>query len=393
MKDKMFLMIPGPTPVPESALLALAKHPIGHRTPEFSSLLKEVFEDLKYVFQTKEDVFVFASSGTGAMEAAIFNLVNPGDKVLSLVIGNFGERWAKIAASKGADVEVINAEWGTAIDPEVLKARLAQDVNKEIKIVTLTHNETSTGVTNDVKTLNEIIQAHGALSLVDGITSIGAIPLKMDEWGVDVVVTGSQKGFMIPPGLAFLACSQKAWKVYEQCKHPSFYFNFGAHKKNAADSTTPYTPAVSLVVALAETLKMMRAEGLDDMYLRHETLAKGLRAAVRALGLKLFVEDDSIASNAITAILPPEGISVGDIRKTLKQDFDITVADGQGKLKGNLFRMGHLGFVSHRDMLGCVGALEMTLAKLGHKFEPGSGTAALIKTFLEMKEQKACTKS
>lgn len=392
MKDKMFLMIPGPTPVPESALLALAKHPIGHRTPEFSALLKEVFEDLKLIFQTKEDVFVFASSGTGAMEAAIFNLVNPGDKVLSLVIGNFGERWAKIAASRGADVEVINADWGNAIDPAVLKAKLDADVNKEIKFVTLTHNETSTGVTNDVKALNEIIQAHGALSIVDGITSIGAIPLKMDEWGVDVVVTGSQKGFMIPPGLAFLSCSQKAWKVYEQCKYPSFYFNFGAHKKAVAENSTPYTPAVSLIVSLKETLNMMKSEGLDAMYHRHAILAKGLRAAVRALNLNLYVEDDSIASNAITAILPPEGISVADIRKTLKQDFDITVADGQGKLKGNIFRMGHLGFVSFRDMLGCVGALEMTLAKLGHKFEPGAGTAALTKTMLEMKEKEACTK-
>lgn len=386
MKDKLFLMIPGPTPVPESALMALAKHPIGHRTPEFSNLLKEVYEDLRWVFQTKEDVFLFASSGTGAMEAAIFNLVNPGDKVLSLVIGNFGERWAKISKSRGANVEVINADWGKAIDPEVLKARLDQDVNKEIKFVTLTHNETSTGVTNDVETLCKIINEHGALSIVDGITSVGAMPVKMDEWGIDVLVTGSQKGFMIPPGLAFLACSQKAWAVYEQCQYPSFYFNFGAHKKAIAENSTPYTPAVSLIVALKETLSMMKSEGLDAMYHRHETLAKGLRAAVRALNLQLFVEDDSIASKAITAILPPEGISSNDIRKILKQEFDIQVADGQGQVKGKIFRMGHLGFVSYRDMLGCVGALEMALAKVGHKFEQGAGTAALIQTMIEAKE-------
>lgn len=384
MKDKLFLMIPGPTPVPESALLAMAKQPIGHRSPEFSAILKEVFTGLKWLFQTKEDVFIYAASGTGAMEAAIYNLVNPGDKVLSLIIGNFGERWAKIAASKGAVVEKLEAEWGKAIEPAELKKILDADVNKKIKVVTLTHNETSTGVTNDVKTLNDIIQAHGAISVVDGITSVGAIPLKMDEWGVDVVVSGSQKGFMIPPGLAFLTCSKKAWKVYEKCEYPGFYFNFGAYKKNIQADTTPYTPAVSLIIALAETLKMMKQEGLDEIYLRHARLAKGLRTAVKAMGLKLFVEDDSIASNAITAILPPEGISVADIRKTLKDDFDLIVADGQGQLKGKIFRMGHLGFVSERDMIAAVGALEMTLDKLGYKFKKGEGTAALITTMMEL---------
>lgn len=384
MKDKQFLMIPGPTPVPESALLSMARQPIGHRSGEFSSVLKDVFENLKWVFETKEDVFLYASSGTGAMEAAIYNLVNPGDKVLCLSIGNFGDRWAKIAASRGAVVEKISVEWGQAIDPASLKDALDADVNKEIKCVTLTHNETSTGVTNDLKALNDLIQAHGALSIVDGITSLGAIPMKMDEWGIDVVVSGSQKGFMIPPGLAFLSCSKKAWKVYEQCKYPSFYFNFGAYKKSLEDDTTPFTPAVSLIVGLNETLKIMRAEGLEPMYKRHERLAKGLRAAIRALGLKLFVEDDSIASNAITSILPPEGVTVPDIGKVLKNDFDIVVANGQAKVLDKIFRIGHLGFVTERDMLGTVGALEMTLDKLGYKFEKGAGVASLIKTMSEI---------
>jgi aspartate aminotransferase-like enzyme len=384
MKDKQFLMIPGPTPVPESVLLAMAKHPIGHRSPEFSAILKEVFEDLKWLFQTKEDVFIYTSSGTGAMEAAIYNLVNPGDKVLCLIIGNFGARWAKIAQGKGAIVEKLEVEWGKAIDPAALKKVLDADTNKEIKFVTLTHNETSTGVTNDVKALNEIIQKHGAISIVDGITSIGAIPMKMDKWGVDVVVSGSQKGFMIPPGLAFLACSKKAWKAYEQCKNPGFYFNFGAYKKNQAKDTTPYTPAVSLIIALHEAMKMLREEGLDNLYLRHARLACGLRAAIKAMGLKLFVEDDMIASAAITAILPPDGISVADIRKTLKQDFDLVVADGQEQVKGKIFRMGHLGFASERDMIAAVGALEMTLQKLGYKVKPGVGISALISTMMEI---------
>ena len=382
MKDKQFLMIPGPTPVPETALLAMAKHPMGHRSSEFSAVLAEVFADLKWLFQTQEDVFILTSSGTGAMEAAIYNLVNQGDKVLSLVIGNFGERWAKIAKMRGADVETINADWGKAIDPAVLKARLDQDINKEIKFVTLTHNETSTGVTNDLKTLNDIIQQHGAISVVDGVTSVGAIQLKMDEWGIDVVVSGSQKGFMIPPGLAFLACSKKAWKAYENCKNPSFYFNFGAYKKSAAESTTPYTPNVSLIMALRETLKMMKAEGLENIFNRHARLAAGLRAGVRSMGLKLFVEDDSIASNAITAILPPDGVTVPDIRKTLNKDFDIVVANGQNQLQDKIFRMGHLGFVSERDLITAVGSLEMALVKLGYKCQKGEATTAAIKALI-----------
>lgn len=379
MKDKQFLMIPGPTPVPETALLAMAKHPMGHRSSEFSAVLKEVFADLKWLFQTKEDVFIFTSSGTGAMEAAIYNLVNQGDKVLSLVIGNFGERWAKIAKMRGAEIETISADWGKAIEPAVLKERLAKDTNKEIKFVTLTHNETSTGVTNNLKALNDIIQEHGAISIVDGVTSVGAIDVKMDEWGIDVLVSGSQKGFMIPPGLAFLACSQKAWKAYENCKNPSFYFNWGATKKSIADSTTPWTPNVSLIMALQETLRMMKAEGLDNIYSRHARLARGLRAAIRALGLELFVEDDSIASNAITSILPPDGISVPDIRKTLNKDFDIVVANGQNQLQDKIFRMGHLGFVSERDVLTAVASLDMALRKLGYTGQKSDAVAAAIK--------------
>jgi len=388
MKDKQFLMIPGPTPVPETALMAMAKHPMGHRSSEFSSILKETFNDLKWLFQTERDVFIYTSSGTGAMDAALSNLINEGDKVLCLVMGVFGDRWTKIAASRGAVVEKIEAEWGQAINSEKLRAVLEGDTNKKIKAVTLTHNETSTGVTNHLKELTDIIKAHGALSIVDGVTSVGAIPIKMDEWGIDVAISGSQKGFMIPPGLAFLACSEKAMKVHSQCKYPSFYFNFTAHQKSCADSTTPFTPAVSLIVALNETLKMMKAEGLENIYTRHARLTKGLRAAIRAIGLELFVEDDSIGSNAITSILPPAGVTVPNIRKTLKNDFDIIVANGQGKLTDKIFRMGHLGFICERDMIASVGALEMALAKLGHKFDVGSGVGALIAAMSE--EAVAC---
>lgn len=378
MRDKTFLMIPGPTPVPESVLLEMAKHPIGHRSSEFSKVLENVYEDLKWIFGTKNQVFLFTSSGTGAMEAAISNLVNPGDKVLSLVIGNFGERWAKISKMRGANVEKIEVQAGCAINPEDLKARLAQDTNKEIKIVTMTHNETATGVTNDIKTLCAIVREHGAISVVDGVTSVGAMKCPMDEWGIDVLVSGSQKGFMIPPGLAFLAASERAWAVYEKCENPSFYFNWGAYRKSVAENSTPYTPAVNLIVALQKALEIMKEEGLEKIYARHALIANALRAAVKAMGLKLMVEDDSIASKSITSIYPPEGISIPDIRSTLKKDFDIVVANGQNTLKDKIFRVGTLGFVSTRDLLSAVSALEATFAKLGHKFEYGSGLKAAL---------------
>lgn len=385
MKDKLFLMIPGPTPVPESVLQAMAKHPIGHRSSEFSRILKEVYSDLKWFFQTENDVFLFTASGTGAMDAALSNILNPGDKVLSLVMGNFSERWAKIAKSRGAEVETLDAEWGSAINPEAVRVRLAADTNKEIKVVTVTHNETSTGVMNDVKTICGIIREHGALSVVDGVTSVGAVPVKPDEWGMDILVSGSQKGFMVPAGLSFLSCSDRAFEAYKQCKYPSFYFDFGMHKKSVAEDTTPYTPNINMVFALHKAFEILKAEGLESIYARHLKLAKGIRTAVKALGLQLLVEDDASASRAITSILPPEGVTVPDIRSTMTKDYDIVVANGQGKFKDKIFRIGHLGFVSERDAITAIGALEGTLLKLGHKFEPGSGLSALLKVFAEEK--------
>lgn len=379
MKDKTFLMIPGPTPVPERVLLEMAKHPIGHRSSEFSKILESVYSDLKYVFQTKNDVLMYTASGTGAMDAALSNLINEGDKVLSLVIGNFSQRLAKISKGLGADVEIIEVEPGNAINPSILKERLDKDVNKEIKIVTMIQNETSTGVTNDIKTLVSIVKEHGALSVVDGVTSVGAIECKPDEWGIDVLITGSQKGLMIPPGLSFLMASEKAWKVHEQCKRPDFYFNWTTNRKSVRENSTAFTPAVSLICGLKVALEMMKEEGIDNIIARHTKNANALRTAIKALGLKLFVTDEKYASNSITAILPPDGISVPDIRKTLKNDYDIEVANGQNALKDKIFRMGTLGYVSERDVITAVGALEATLYKLGHKFELGTGIAALIK--------------
>ena len=384
MKDKTFLMIPGPTPVPESVMLEIAKHPIGHRSSEFSSVLKEVYENLKYVFQTKNDVFVFTSSGTGAMCSALENLVNEGDNVLCLSLGNFGNRWAKIAESRGAVVEKIEVPAGEVIEPEVLRKRLAEDKDKKIKIVTLTHSETSTGAANDIKTLCSIIREHGAISVVDGVTSVCAMPCKPDEWGIDVLVSGSQKGFMVPPGLAFLTANERAWKVYEECRHPSFYFDWSAHKKAAQGDTTPFTPAVNLIIGLREALRMIKEEGIENMNRRHYRHAMALRRALRAMNLELLVKDDKNASWSITSILPPEGISVPDIRSAMKNDYDIVVANGQNQLKDKIFRMGTLGFVSDRDLIMAVGALEAVLDKLGHKFELGCGVKTLIQALKEI---------
>lgn len=378
MKDKTFLMIPGPTPVPESVMLDIARHPIGHRSSEFSSILEEVYANLKYVFQTQNDVFIYTASGTGAMCAALENLINQGDKVLCLVIGNFGNRWAKIAQSRGAIVEKIEVEAGQIIDPEELRAKLAEDVNKEIKLVTLTHSETSTGAANDIKTLCSIIREHGALSVVDGVTSVCAMPCKPDEWGIDVLVSGSQKGFMVPPGLAFLTANERAWKVYEECKYPSFYFDWGAYRKSTRANSTPFTPAVNLITGLNTALKMIKDEGIENVNARHKKYALALRKALRAINLDLLVKNDENASYSITSILPPEGVSVPDIRKYLKEDFDIVVANGQNQLKDKIFRMGTLGFVCERDLIASVGALEAVLKKLGHQFELGKGVQTLI---------------
>lgn len=376
MRDKTFLMIPGPTPVPESALIEMGKHPMAHRSKEFSNILKEVYDDLKYVFQTKNDVFLFTASGTGAMCAALENIVNEGDKVLCLVLGNFGARWAKIAESRGAEVIKLEVPLGEVIKPQMLEEALNK--NKDIKIVTLTHSETSTGAANDVKTLCSIIKKHGALSVVDGITSLCAMEFKTDEWNIDVALSGSQKGFMIAPGLSFLTASEEAFKMHEQCKYPSFYFNWKEHKKSLAKDTTPFTPAVSLISSLHTSLKMIKEDGIENVNKRHKKLSLALRAAIKTIGLKLFVEDDNNASYAITSILPPEGITVPDIRKTLKDDYDIIVANGQGSLENKIFRIGTLGFVCERDLIMAVGALEASLIKLGYKFEVGSGVKKLI---------------
>ncbi|MEH2314769.1 MAG: alanine--glyoxylate aminotransferase family protein [Nostoc sp.] len=381
MNDKLMLMIPGPTPVPEAALLALAKHPIGHRTSEFSNILAEVTENLKWLHQTQSDVLTLNVSGTGAVEAGIINFLSPGDRILVGSNGKFGERWVEIGEAYGLNVEEVKVEWGKPLDPAVFAEKLQADTQKQIKAVIITHSETSTGVLNDLQTINRHVKEHGeALIIVDAVTSLGAFNLPVDAWGLDIVASGSQKGYMIPPGLGFVSVSPKAWEAYKTAKLPKYYLDLGKYRKATAKNTTPFTPPVNLIVALHTTLRIMKEEGLESIFARHERLKNATRAAIQGLNLPLLAADSS-ASPAITAVAP-QGIEPDKIRSLMKKRFDIALAGGQDHLSNKIFRIGHLGFVSDRDILSCISSLEVTLRELGYEdFTPGSGIAAAVRVF------------
>jgi aspartate aminotransferase-like enzyme len=379
MEDKHLLLIPGPTPVPEQVLLAMAKSPIGHRSGDFSKITGEVTAKLQWLHQTTSDVLMVTSSGTGAMEAAIINFLNKGDRVLVGNNGKFGERWAILSRAFGLDVTEITADWGKALDPEVIRAELEADTNKAIKAVIITHSETSTGVLNDLETINKHVKNHGeALIIVDAVTSLGAFNIPIDKWGLDVVASGSQKGYMIPPGLGFVAVGPKAWKAYETATIPRFYLDLGPYRKSTAKNTSPFTPPVNLIFGLHAALGMMEREGLENIFARHQRLTQAIRAGIKALGLPLFAPDDA-ASTAVTAVIP-EGVDAEAIRSTMKKRYDISLAGGQDDLNGKIFRIGHLGFVSDRDMLTVMAALEGTLQTLGYEgVNPGAGVATAAK--------------
>ncbi|MEH2080824.1 MAG: alanine--glyoxylate aminotransferase family protein [Nostoc sp.] len=381
MNDKLMLMIPGPTPVPEAALLALAKHPIGHRTSEFSNILAEVTENLKWLHQTQSDVLMLNVSGTGAVEAGIINFLSPGDRILVGSNGKFGERWVEVGQAYGLNVEEVKVEWGKPLDPAVFAEKLQADSQKQIKAVIITHSETSTGVLNDLETINRHVKEHGeALIIVDAVTSLGAFNLPVDAWGLDIVASGSQKAYMIPPGLGFVSVSPKAWEAYKTAKLPKYYLDLGKYRKATAKNTTPFTPPVNLIVALHTTLRIMKEEGLESIFARHERLKNATRAAIKGLNLPLLAADNS-ASPAITAVAP-QGIEPDKIRSLMKKRFDIALAGGQDHLSNKIFRIGHLGFVSDRDILSCIASLEVTLRELGYEdFTPGSGIAAAVKVF------------
>ncbi len=383
MEDKFMLMIPGPTPVPDQVLRAMAKPPIGHRSGDFSKIIAEVTENLKWLHQTDNDVLMLTVSGTGAMEAGIINFLSPGDRVLVGDNGKFGNRWGKICQTYGLNTEVIPAEWGKPLDPELFREKLAKDSEKSIKAVIVTHSETSTGVLNDLETINKYVKAHGeALIIVDAVTSLGAVNVPVDEWGLDVVGSGSQKGYMIPPGLGFVSVSQKAWQAYEKAQIPRFYMDLKRYKKATDENSSPFTPPINLIYGLQVALQMMKAEGLTAMFNRHARNTQAARSAMKALDLPLFAAD-TCASTAVTAIAPIN-VDAEAIRSTLRKKYDIVLAGGQDHLKGKIFRLGHLGFVSERDILTCIGALEAVLIELRIEgISQGAGIAAAGSVFAE----------
>ncbi len=370
-------MIPGPTPVPEKVLQALSKHPIGHRSKEFQDLVESTTQNLQWLHQTQNDVITITGSGTAAMEAGIINTLSRGDKVICGENGKFGERWVKVAKEFGLEVIKIDSEWGTSLDPEEFKKVLEEDKQKEIKAVILTHSETSTGVINDLETISSYIRAHNtALSIVDCVTSLGACNVPVDEWKLDIVASGSQKGYMIPPGLSFIAMSQKAWEAAEKSNLPKFYLNLKSYRKSLLTNSNPYTPAVNLVFALDEALKMMREEGLENIFQRHNKHKLAMSNAVKALNLKLFA-DEQYLSPSITAI-KTEGFDAEEFRKTIKKNFDILLAGGQDHLKGKIFRVGHLGYVNDRDIITVVSAMSNTLINLGKITAQQAGEALVM---------------
>ncbi len=369
-------MIPGPTPVPETVLKEMGRHPIGHRSGEFQAAVERTTAQLRWLPQTNNDVLVITGSGTAAMEAGIINTLSRGDRVICGDNGKFGERWVKVARAYGLEVDVIKADWGQPLDPDNFRTALEADSDKTIRAVILTHSETSTGVINDLETISRHVQAHGtALTIADCVTSLGATNVPMDDWKLDVVASGSQKGYMMPPGLRFVAMSERAWTAYERSDLPKFYLDLGPYRKTAAKNSNPFTPAVNLYFALDAALEMMQTEGLEAIFARHARHRDAAQAAMKAIGLALFAAEGH-GSPAITAVAP-EGMDAELLRKTIKDRFDILLAGGQDHLKGKVFRIGHLGFVCDRDVLTAVAAIEAVLHSLGlHKGQMGAGLSA-----------------
>ena len=370
---KKYLFSPGPTMLPPGVLLKMAEPIMHHREPEFEKIFSEIREGLKYLFQTRNEVLVFTSSGTGAMEGAVSNILSKGDKALVVRGGKFGERWGELCKAYGIEFVPIDVEWGAAVDLKQIQKALESD--RSIRAVYTQASETSTGVRHPIKEIAEIVKKYGETVLVvDAITGIGVFDLPMDRWGLDVVISGSQKAMMLPPGLSFAALSDKAWKFVERSNLPKYYFDFKKELKNTQKNQSSYTPAISLYVGLKEALRLIREEGLEAVFRRHETLAAATRAAVKALGLGLYAPDSP--SNALTAVKVPAGIDGIKLQNLFFEKFGITVAEGQDRAKGKIIRIAHLGYYERLDMIMVISALEMLLKEMGYEFELGKGVKA-----------------
>jgi len=369
---KNYLLAPGPTPVPARVLLAMAQPIIHHRTPQFGKIFGEAKRGLQEVFQTAQDVLMLASSGTGAMEGSVTNLFSPGDEVLVINGGKFGERWSKIAGIYGLQVTELRVEWGQGARVEDVKRLL--DQRPAIRGVLMQASETSTSAVHPVAGIAELTRARDALLIVDGITAVGVFDLPMDRWGIDVLITGSQKALMLPPGLAFVALSERAWQRTKSAKLPRFYFDFARERDNLAKDTTAWTPAISLIIGLREALAMMREEGLPQVFARHARMAEATRAAGQALGLELVAPQ--APSPALTGIYTPRGVDGSKLVAYLRDRMGVTFAGGQDQLKGKIVRIAHLGHMGAFDVVTATAAFEMALWHFGYDLPLGRGVAA-----------------
>lgn len=372
------LLTPGPTQVPEEALLALARQVGHHRTPEARARLAEAIDGLKYVFQTEQDVVLLSSSGTGAMEAAVVNVIPRGGKAIVLEAGRFAQRWREVCAAYGIEVITLEVTWGEAISPEAVSELLEQHPDAVAVYATL--QETSTGVAHDIQAIGQVVAASNALFIVDGISGAGVQECRTDEWGIDMLIVGSQKALMLPPGLAFLTVSQAAWKQIDSFTAPAFYFDLKQYRKSLAGSDTPFTPAHTLVAALVENLKLIRAAGIENVWSRARLLGQATRAGVSAMGLDLFAVRPA---DGVTSVRVPAGLDGGDLLKRLEQQFGVKLAGGQSHLKGQIFRIAHLGIVDELDIVSALVAIELVLDQLGHKVELGSAAAAAQRVLAE----------
>ncbi|MDA8238783.1 MAG: alanine--glyoxylate aminotransferase family protein [Nitrospiraceae bacterium] len=369
---KRYLLAPGPTPVPPEALLAMAMPIIHHRSPDFLPVLDSAKKGLQWLYQTKNDVLVLCATGTGGMVGAVNNFFSPGDKALVINAGNFGERWTKICKSYNLSVEEIKIDWGYTVKPEEVEKALKKDPS--IKGVFVQASETSTGVYHDIRALAGIVRKYdNTIFVVDAISALVAHDLRMDEWGIDVLIGGSQKGLMLPPGLAFVGVSEKAWKFAEKATSPKFYFNFKKERESLAKNQTSFTSPVTLIIGLNESLKLLRAEGLENAFARHERLSRATREAVKALGLDMFTKESP--SFAVTAVNAPAGIDGQEIYKNLRVKYGITAAGGQGHVKGKIFRIAHLGYAGAFDVITAIAGVEMVLKGMGHPLKLGTGVA------------------
>jgi len=358
----MNLRIPGPTPLPSEVLQVMSKQMINHRGPEYMAMQRDITRKLQGIFQTENDVFLFTSSGTGGVEAAIVNTLSPGDKVLAIAAGVFGDRLAACAEAFGAEVIKLDFPWGQAADPEAIREKL--EANPDTKAVLVIFNETSTGVTNDLGAIAKVVHECGdVLLLVDAISGLGAIDLPTDEWGCDVVVTGSQKAWMCPPGLAMVSVSPKAWEAHAKAKMPRYYWDFTVMKDFAEKGQTPFTPALTVIFALDQALEVFLAEGMENVFARHQRVGERTRAGVKELGLELFA-DEAHASNTVTAIKVPPDIKAEELLRMMREEYDVMIAGGMGRLRGQIVRIGHLGYVFEEDIDDVLQAMEASLARL-----------------------------